>query len=257
MNTPAWHREPVKSFRDIDYFYRTKPGQASRKRVLLAQITGTLYTEYAEHRLAPGVVEKYVVEKYTWQQMQRNLIKAKWGYPQLRELYLSYYDPDKEHMQLALQQHGPDYLIDGGNNRLCTWKFAERESILVQVQEYDFDEELRVAGEELLAQRITVVRLDEHDINPRGFWELQLGDLTVTCMGREDVLSFARAYAGLSVQGLARLWLRWAHRRHLILREGDSLFAWKAGITEHIPWFERIYPRYLLAYKMQQKLLHG
>jgi hypothetical protein len=246
----AWQQQHVKSFRDIDYFYRTKRGQARRKRVLLAQITGTLYTEYAENGFALGLVKKY-----TWLEMQRNLKKARWEYPELRELYLNYYDPNKEHKQLGLRQYGSDYLINGGNNRLCTWKFAEKESILVEVEEYVFDAELYAAWKELPTQHIDIVRLDENQVDPQGFWKLQLGELSVTCMGREEVLSFAQTYANLAAQGLAWLWLRLTYQRHLSLEEASSTVKWQIGVTEHIPWFKRDCLPYLLAYKMKQELL--
>jgi hypothetical protein len=121
--------------------------------------------------------------------------------PKARARYLSYYDADKAHSGLALQQHGPDYLITGGNNRLCTWRFTGKEFIMVEVQEYVLDVALRTAGKNLAAQHIDIVRLDEHLPQPRGEWKLQLGRLVVRCMSREDVLTFAQAYALLYVQG--------------------------------------------------------
>lgn len=236
METSAWQQEKLKSLLDIDYFYRIKPGLLIRKRVVLSQITGTLHDRYA------GA---------SWLEMLGNLKKA---VPEVRARYLSYYDADKDHSGLALQQHGPDYLIMGGNNRLCTWRFAGKESILVRVQEYVVDMELRTAGEKLAAQHITVVRLDEHQLQPRGDWKLQLGRLVVRCRNREDVLAFTQAYALLYVQGLDWLWLRVTYKRQLAL-EGEGLsFEWQAGVTEYTPWFQREYLPYLLAYKMQQEL---
>jgi hypothetical protein len=61
------------------------------------------------------------------------------------------------------------------------------------VQEYVVDVKLRTAGEKLAAQHITIVRLDEHQPQPRGDWKLQLGRLVVRCPSREDVLAFAQA----------------------------------------------------------------
>lgn len=237
METSTWHQEKLKSLLDIDYFYRTKVGLRTRKRVLLSQITGTLHDRYA------GA---------SWLEMLGNLKKA---VPEARARYLSYYDAYKDHLGLALQQHGPDYLVTGGNNRLCTWRFAGKESIMVEVQEYRLDVELRAAAKNLAAQHINIVRLDEHQLQPMGEWKLQLGRLVVKCMTREDVLAFAQAYALLSVQGLDWLWLRLSYRRRLALIGETLSFNWQAGVTQHIPWYQQDYMPYLLAYKMQQELL--
>jgi len=32
-----------------------------------------------------------------------------------------------------------------------------------------------------------------------------------------------------------------------------SSLNWQAGVTEHLPWYQREYLPYLLAYKMQQE----
>jgi hypothetical protein len=113
MENSDWQQEKLKSLLDIDYFYRIRPGLLIRKHVLLSQITGTLHDRYA------GA---------SWLEMLENLKKT---VPEVRARYLSYYDADKDHSGLALQQHGPDYLIMGGNNRLCTWQFAGKESIMM------------------------------------------------------------------------------------------------------------------------------
>lgn len=205
--------------------------------MLLAQITGTLHLRYVRD---------------SWLEMLGNLKRA---VPEARARYLSYYDAHQDHPGLALQQHGTDYLITGGNNRLCTWRFAGKEAIMVEVQEYALDTALRVVAKNLTAQHIDIIRLDEDHPHPQGEWKLQLGHLVVKCMTREDVLAFAQAYALLYVQGLDRLWLRLTYKRRLALIRETPSFNWQAGVTEHIPWYQREYLPYLLAYKMQQELL--
>ena len=75
-------------------------------------------------------------------------------------------------------------------------------------------------------------------------------------MGRAEVLSFARAYANLRVQGLAWLWLRLTYKVHLSLKEEDRLLTWQAGRTEHHCWYQTHgHPPYMLAYRMQQEIL--
>lgn len=236
----AWQHEHVKSFREIDYFYRIIRGEVSRKRVLLSQITGTFHSRYAGDNTS---------ERYTWLQMQANLKKAS---PQYRERYIGYYDPDKEHDGMGLYQYGQDYLISGGNNRICTWKFAGKESIMVTVQEYVFDHALYAAWHQLQEWGIAIRRHDEQADEPDGNWTLYLGELKLVCETRGEVLSFVATYNSLTSTGLARVWLRIRYKQHLRLQPEQKVLFWRPGMTEQLGWFQSIYTPYLLAYKMQQ-----
>jgi hypothetical protein len=178
-----WKQQKIKDIEEIQnpYFYHN--AKTTYKTVPLALVTGSLYFRH------------YV--GWTWEYM----------YSHLKRDYVTktncdaFIDFPKENNvdEVVYEQFGEDYFIISGHHRTCIAKFMGRQSVFVQVQEHEFDNELFSLYQQLIKYNFGI-ELQGSISNPR--WQILAPPNTISLNGIAAIRSFCFYYSLL----VPRLW---------------------------------------------------
>lgn len=128
-NPEPWHNDDVSCSQDFPFsFYLTsKPSDPFDKEIDTKQIVGTFHETYTRHRW-----------KFVLLYLKRNNEKLLQEY----ETALAHINNEKITDKKRVYKFGDKYFIVAGNHRLTFAKFMNLNSVLCEVVEYLFDNEL-------------------------------------------------------------------------------------------------------------------